>query len=138
MCIICQIWIWCFFFSSRRRHTRSGRVTGVQTCALPIFYKVRHHNDKFICIAGNYMYWYVFICINMYSYILQANSESLSLDLQSLDVTDRHENKSKPTTPKPVENNSLLNARTVWCRKATFDIPSMNKIFIGILISLFP
>ena len=23
-----------FFFSSRRRHTRSGRVTGVQTCAL--------------------------------------------------------------------------------------------------------
>ena len=27
----------CFFFSSRRRHTRSGRVTGVQTCALPIF-----------------------------------------------------------------------------------------------------
>ena len=26
-----------FFFSSRRRHTRSGRVTGVQTCALPIW-----------------------------------------------------------------------------------------------------
>ena len=25
-----------FVFSSRRRHTRSGRVTGVQTCALPI------------------------------------------------------------------------------------------------------
>ena len=25
-----------FFFSSRRRHTRSGRVTGVQKCALPI------------------------------------------------------------------------------------------------------
>ena len=25
-----------FFFSSRRRHTRSFHVTGVQTCALPI------------------------------------------------------------------------------------------------------
>ena len=25
-----------FFFSSRRRHTRYGTVTGVQTCALPI------------------------------------------------------------------------------------------------------
>src|SRR3546814_10050969 len=25
-----------FFFSSRRRHTRSALVTGVQTCALPI------------------------------------------------------------------------------------------------------
>src|SRR3546814_460006 len=27
----------CFFFSSRRRHTRGALVTGVQTCALPIF-----------------------------------------------------------------------------------------------------
>src|SRR3546814_2804281 len=26
-----------FFFSSRRRHTRCAVVTGVQTCALPIF-----------------------------------------------------------------------------------------------------
>src|SRR3546814_2980958 len=26
----------CFFFSSRRRHTRCAVVTGVQTCALPI------------------------------------------------------------------------------------------------------
>src|SRR3546814_9700254 len=26
----------CFFFSSRRRHTRFALVTGVQTCALPI------------------------------------------------------------------------------------------------------
>src|SRR5437870_7396939 len=30
-----QEWTRCFFFSSRRRHTRSKR-TGVQTCALPI------------------------------------------------------------------------------------------------------
>ena len=30
-------WLFCFFFfSSRRRHTRYGTVTGVQTCALPI------------------------------------------------------------------------------------------------------
>src|SRR3546814_6548531 len=27
----------CFFFSSRIRHTRCALVTGVQTCALPIF-----------------------------------------------------------------------------------------------------
>src|SRR3546814_2911265 len=27
----------CFFFSSRRRHTGCALVTGVQTCALPIF-----------------------------------------------------------------------------------------------------
>src|SRR3546814_1058174 len=29
--------VWCFFFSSRRRHTRCALVTGVQTCALPIY-----------------------------------------------------------------------------------------------------
>src|SRR3546814_2141024 len=29
-----------FFFSSRRRHTRCALVTGVQTCALPIFDKL--------------------------------------------------------------------------------------------------
>src|SRR3546814_14105502 len=36
--VICTISIvyFCFFFSSRRRHTRCALVTGVQTCALPI------------------------------------------------------------------------------------------------------
>src|SRR3546814_6905661 len=29
-----------FFFSSRRRHTRCALVTGVQTCALPIFNEI--------------------------------------------------------------------------------------------------
>src|SRR3546814_1577216 len=29
--------VYVFFFSSRRRHTRCALVTGVQTCALPIF-----------------------------------------------------------------------------------------------------
>src|SRR3546814_3047642 len=28
--------VWVFFFTSRRRHTRCALVTGVQTCALPI------------------------------------------------------------------------------------------------------
>src|SRR3546814_14496972 len=30
-------YVFIFFFSSRRRHTRCALVTGVQTCALPIF-----------------------------------------------------------------------------------------------------
>src|SRR3546814_10534454 len=29
-----------FFFSSRRRHTRCALVTGVQTCALPIYFLI--------------------------------------------------------------------------------------------------
>src|SRR3546814_8403547 len=32
----CWVRYVCFFFSSRRRHTRCALVTGVQTCALPI------------------------------------------------------------------------------------------------------
>src|SRR3546814_3148216 len=34
--ILCGVFFFCFFFSSRRRHTRCALVTGVQTCALPI------------------------------------------------------------------------------------------------------
>src|SRR3546814_2019716 len=42
----------CFFFSSRRRHTRCTLVTGVQTCALPIWtatqsgYATTRHAEK--------------------------------------------------------------------------------------------
>src|SRR3546814_6859191 len=32
--------VFLFFFSSRRRHTRCALVTGVQTCALPIYVNV--------------------------------------------------------------------------------------------------
>src|SRR3546814_7360061 len=38
-----------FFFSSRRRHTRCALVTGVQTCALPIFERVHaRYGEKFV------------------------------------------------------------------------------------------
>src|SRR3546814_2343086 len=47
MCLLWYVMMYCvdsgclcfdlFFFSSRRRHTRCAVVTGVQTCALPIY-----------------------------------------------------------------------------------------------------
>src|SRR3546814_4788114 len=37
MCDLLYVVLCLFFFSSRRRHTRCALVTGVQTCALPIF-----------------------------------------------------------------------------------------------------
>src|SRR3546814_15097737 len=41
VCVLCLQVLLCiyffFFFSSRRRHTRCALVTGVQTCALPIW-----------------------------------------------------------------------------------------------------
>src|SRR3546814_10806731 len=39
-----------FFFSSRRRHTRCALVTGVQTCALPIY---RRPGGNILCGCGN-------------------------------------------------------------------------------------
>src|SRR3546814_9424120 len=35
--LVCYLYFCIFFFSSRRRHTRCALVTGVQTCALPIY-----------------------------------------------------------------------------------------------------
>src|SRR3546814_7995607 len=40
------LWVVCFFFSSRRRHTRCALVTGVQTCALPICRGTRQLGPK--------------------------------------------------------------------------------------------
>src|SRR3546814_14839235 len=37
----------CVFFTSRRRHTRCALVTGVQTCALPIFRQRRMREQYF-------------------------------------------------------------------------------------------
>src|SRR3546814_4251308 len=37
MLSVCFVSMLVFFFSSRRRHTRCALVTGVQTCALPIW-----------------------------------------------------------------------------------------------------
>src|SRR3546814_6892352 len=37
-----------FFFSSRRRHTRCALVTGVQTCALPIWLDILHNNAGYV------------------------------------------------------------------------------------------
>src|SRR3546814_15372116 len=41
---MCWLLYFCvfFFFSSRRRHTRCALVTGVQTCALPIYLAENH------------------------------------------------------------------------------------------------
>src|SRR3546814_1326840 len=57
--VLC-LFVFFFFFSSRRRHTRCALVTGVQTCALPIFVSSMHErkalmadlSDGFIALPG--------------------------------------------------------------------------------------
>src|SRR3546814_1694475 len=48
--IRCILYI--FFFSSRRRHTRCALVTGVQTCALPIWVPVLAKGGIKPCAPG--------------------------------------------------------------------------------------
>src|SRR3546814_2515402 len=49
-----SVHVYCiFFFSSRRRHTRCALVTGVQTCALPIFTKDEQFSQDFLAINPN-------------------------------------------------------------------------------------
>src|SRR3546814_7489240 len=45
MDIECVVFVF-LFFSSRRRHTRCALVTGVQTCALPIFGLDKAQGDR--------------------------------------------------------------------------------------------
>src|SRR3546814_7889803 len=50
MCILLMLFFFLFFFfSSRRRHTRCALVTGVQTCALPIFPRLFARNERLAC-----------------------------------------------------------------------------------------
>src|SRR3546814_11270080 len=46
--------VFCFFFSSRRRHTRCALVTGVQTCALPIYGSYLISGTKIFISAGEH------------------------------------------------------------------------------------
>src|SRR3546814_1805226 len=41
-----------FFFSSRRRHTRCALVTGVQTCALPIYAAAASAEQKALALSA--------------------------------------------------------------------------------------
>src|SRR3546814_1879372 len=51
-----------FFFSSRRRHTRCALVTGVQTCALPIFLMVAVTAVAAFEAVGSILVIAMFIC----------------------------------------------------------------------------
>src|SRR3546814_6878009 len=55
LCYQSCVCVCCFFFSSRRRHTRCALVTGVQTCALPILAE-RAHSGKDDAVCGSHLF----------------------------------------------------------------------------------
>src|SRR3546814_6159785 len=53
VCVISILfYFFSFFFSSRRRHTRCALVTGVQTCALPIWCQWRRRRSAIMPSAA--------------------------------------------------------------------------------------
>src|SRR3546814_10251136 len=58
MIVVCFFDIFLFFFSSRRRHTRCALVTGVQTCALPIYRSIQNYDDNTlnVCLPATYRF----------------------------------------------------------------------------------
>src|SRR6188474_3822759 len=104
-----------FFFSSRRRHTRCRYVTGVQTCALPIYRdgspirytprralagdKVRFVGDPVACVIAETM--------------AQAKdaAEAVTVDIEPLPVVLKPSEAVKPGAPlvfDEVPNNTAL------------------------------
>src|SRR3546814_7051714 len=67
MCVLCGIgvlYVFClilFVFASRRLHTRCALVTGVQTCALPIYPGHARKYAARLMANGNRVYYHEYI-----------------------------------------------------------------------------
>src|SRR3546814_17245132 len=57
--MLCLSFVMCFFFSSRRRHTRCALVTGVQTCALPILPIGQLEAAQVHGLSGIQTFWHI-------------------------------------------------------------------------------
>src|SRR3546814_8617370 len=81
-----------FFFTSRRRHTRCALVTGVQTCALPIFaqfficnHDAGSHRSRYVAVHGKLHDGSLDVRLNkLHSLTKLQRSEELTSELQSL------------------------------------------------------
>src|SRR3546814_17513369 len=78
-----------FFFSSRRRHTRCALVTGVQTCALPIFGAQPQSQ------AASIRFW----------------SAKIRLKTVSDSVTEATDTPGSAQSPRPLKTGSSTRAR---------------------------
>src|SRR3546814_12303982 len=108
----------CFFFSSRRRHTRCALVTGVQTCALPIcppavrtastiYAYVISISRRTIMQAPNFLVYNILISkLQAFQYVVQRERMS---DLQS------------PFASK-AQRDQTRNAKTAAVLRAAVDL----------------
>src|SRR3546814_8172938 len=85
-----------FFFSSRRRHTRCALVTGVQTCALPIF-----------VLLGGPEFW----CNGMDLASIEADSSPAEASLANRQCDRRHRGRSEE---RRVGKECVSTCRSRW------------------------
>src|SRR3546814_318771 len=80
---VCFLLFFCFFFSSIRRHTRCALVTGVQTCALPIYDLLCRsplgRNDAALALVG-----FVFLVALAYLFTLVFSGRGMMMQLGGL------------------------------------------------------
>src|SRR3546814_10598964 len=75
-----------FFFSSRRRHTMCALVTGVQTCALPIYIFVREGDGiSTLVVEGD---WTAISIAGLSGHVLSPSNLSFSSDFGNLGRID--------------------------------------------------
>src|SRR3546814_122830 len=138
--------IFCFFFSSRRRHTRCALVTGVQTCALPIcpmsgLYEVKLQGSRVLYASADGQY------------IVQGNLFELKGG-KPVNLTEKAERQgiSKLINGIPVaetvvypavgETKSHITVFTdttcPYCHKLHAEVPELNKRGIEVRYVAFP
>src|SRR3546814_8926870 len=86
-----------FFFSSRRRHTRCALVTGVQTCALPIFCQIGY--DRWNGVAVFRLPRLPQAVMHLYHELMKVNA-ALAADIKAVEE-QVHQHGLAPSYPAP-------------------------------------
>src|SRR3546814_1979593 len=95
--MISLLFLFLFFFSSRRRHTRCALVTGVQTCALPISDIEKRRAER--------EYRFAHTEIARHRYLGET-------DVRAIDRADDHtEGDERPDAPQDAVEHALLFGR---------------------------
>src|SRR3546814_9261302 len=83
--------VFIFFFSSRRRHTRCALVTGVQTCALPIWLVDYSDAEKLFLKAFNWSGFKIKLSAKLAEHGIEFFDASPAEDEDSLQESDQRE-----------------------------------------------
>src|SRR3546814_2694447 len=100
-----------FFFSSRRRHTRCALVTGVQTCALPIYFTAsrgfRFGGPQIAASTPTTTVPPVYKSDSLWNYELGLRTDWLKRSLQ-IDISAYHIDWKNPQVYRSEEHTSEL------------------------------